>query len=447
MDSAVLISASGTGQGKTLVATALCAALSRSGRTVQAYKVGPDYIDASFYRRVCGRPAYNVDLWLDGEAGVQRHVRHTRGGCDALVFEGMMGLFDGDDEGQTSTAHIAMLLDLPVILVLDLWTCSQTAAAVALGCFHYDSRLRPAGVILNRAGGESHERAVRRSCAQAGIRVLATVPYDAAFDAGERHLGLDPRAVEARAKAVERLAEHLAAQLPLDELFPAGSGTQVDSAAPVRSAGSPVLIAVAHDDAFWFTYAETYAALRAAGAEPVGFSPLADRTLPAGARGLWIGGGYPEQHAKALEANASMRQAIADAIAAGLPTYAECGGLMYLAERLKTSDGCYAMAGVLRGATSMVQPRLRIGYRHARAVAETPLDPAGSTLRGYEFHYASNRLHEAPAYAFDKGGHDGAHRPNLLAAFLHRHFLPGDAAITRFVAACERGTRQTLADS
>ncbi|TAM60924.1 cobyrinate a,c-diamide synthase [bacterium] len=438
MKSAVLVSAPGTSQGKTLVATALCAALTRTGHTVQAYKVGPDYIDASLYRRVCGRPAYNVDLWLDGEAGVLRHVRRTRGHADALVFEGMMGLFDGDDEGETSTARVATLLDIPVILVLDLWTCSQTAAALALGCFQYDPRLRPAGVILNRTGGERHARTVRQACERAGLRVLATVPHDPAFNAGERQLGLDPAAVEERAPAIERLAEYLGEQLPLDELFPAGKHVQAGEAAADDCGVPPVPIAFAHDDAFWFTYAESHEALRAAGAQPVAFSPLHDRTLPAGVRGLWIGGGYPELHAQALEANPAMRHAIADAVRSGLPTYAECGGLMYLAERLKTADGCYTMAGVLRGSTSMIQPRLRIGYRHARTLVQTPLDPANCALRGYEFHYASNRLHEAPAYAFDVGGHDGAHRPNLLAAFLHRHFLPGDAAITRFVAACAR---------
>jgi len=437
MESAFLVSAPGTGQGKTLVATALCAALARSGRTVQAYKVGPDYIDASFYQRVCGRPAYNIDLWLDGEEGVMRHVRRTHGGAQALVFEGMMGLFDGDDEGATSTARIAALLDVPVVLVLDLWTCSQTAAAVALGCLQFDPRLRIAGVVLNRVGGENHERAVRRACAQAGVRVLAAIPHDRAFNAGERNLGLDPHDVQQRAAAVERLAEYLSEEFPLDEFCPRDAvRASVDDQPAPQAVEERVPVAVAHDEAFWFTYAETADALRAAGVEPVSFSPLRDRALPAGARGLWIGGGYPELHAARLEANGAMRGEIAAAIASGMPTYAECGGMMYLAERLKTSEDCYTMVGALRGSTSMVQPRLRIGYRRARTLAPTPLDELERSLRGYEFHYASSHLHEAPAYRFESGGRDGAHRAHLLAAFLHRHFLPGDAAIARFASAC-----------
>ncbi|MDE2572735.1 MAG: cobyrinate a,c-diamide synthase [bacterium] len=440
MDAAVLVAAPGTGQGKTLVATALCAALTRSGRSVQAYKIGPDYIDAAFYARVCGRPAHNVDLWLDGDEGVQRNVRQTRRNADALVFEGMMGLHDGDDDSETSSARVAALLDLPVVLVLDLWTCSQTAAAIALGCLQFDPRLRFAGVILNRTGGETHERAVRRACAQAGVRVLAGIPNDPAFAAGERHLGLDARGVAARAAAVERLGAHLAAQLSLDELFPRGGRRALSDSAQEqeRAEGEPVRVGVAHDEAFWFTYAETHQALRHAGAEPVTFSPLREGTLPPGVHGLWIGGGYPELHGRELESNAALRAEIAAAIADGMPTYAECGGMMYLAERLKTAGGCFSMVGALRGDTSMIQPRLRIGYRRARALGDTPLDRARDTLRGYEFHYASNHLHESPAYAYEGGGRGGARRENVLAAFMHRHFLPGDRAISRFVEVCRR---------
>ena len=435
MDRAVLVSAPGTGHGKTLVATALCAALTRTGRTVQAYKVGPDYIDASLYRSLCGRPAYNVDLWLDGAEGARRHVARTSAGAQAAVFEGMMGLFDGDDDGETSSARLAMLLDLPVVLVLDVWTCSQTAAAMALGCLRYEPRLRVAGVVLNRVGGERHERAVRRACEGVGLRVLAAVPNDAAYAAGERRLGLDPREVEGRAAAVAALAERLAGELPLDELFPpqargAGEAPRTPQPAP------RVKVAVAQDEAFWFTYPETLDALRDAGAEIVPFSPLHDRALPAGVRGLWIGGGYPELHGRALEGNAALRREIARALGAGMPAYAECGGMMYLAEGIKTAEGYYEMAGVLSGSTSMAHPRLHIGYRRARSLGRTPLDPEGTELRGYEYHYASNHVHEPPAYAYEGGGRGGARRENVLAAFLHRHFLTGDPAIARFVEAC-----------
>ena len=434
MNGAVLISSPGTGEGKTLAATALCAALRARGIPVQPYKIGPDYIDARFYESVCGRPAYNVDLWLDGPAGVRENIAATRGQARALVFEGMMGLFDGDNEGETSSAHIAALLDIPVVLVIDLWRCSQTAAAIALGCSQYAPRIRIAGVILNRIGGAEHERAVRRAFASTDIPVLATIPHSAAFALGERHLGLDPAGLQRRTEAVLAFAEILADQMDLSpfrsEAAPAAFSSRTLLAARAR-------IAFTADEAFWFTYAETVAALREAGAELVPFSPLHDRTLPPAINGLWFSGGYPELHADELAANHSLRREIADAITAGMPIYAECGGLMYLAERLDTSTGAFDMVGVVRGTTSMRDARLHIGYRTANVLETTPLDEAGSSIRGYEFHYATDHLAPAQrAYRLDDGRLDGCATRSLCAAFTHRHFLPNDPAIARFIERC-----------
>jgi cobyrinic acid a,c-diamide synthase len=432
--SAFVVTAAGSGHGKTLVSLALCAALRNAGVRVQPYKCGPDYIDARFYERVAGRPAYNVDLWLDGEDGLRAHVAATRGDAEALLFEGMMGLFDGDNDGRGSTAAIAEVLGAPVIAVLDCWAASQTAAAVALGLRDFDPRIRLAGVVLNRVGGEGHEAAVRNACESAGIRVLFAVPNDPKFSAADRLLGLDPQAVERRAEAVEELARTIASRLDVRTTF-AGAPAPRASGPPVTRART-VRIAYAHDDAFWFTYPETLDALRLAGAEPVPFSPLHDAALPPETRGLWIGGGYPENYGPELTANAPLRGAIAAAVAKGLPTYAECGGMMYLAETLETPSGRFEMVGAVRGGTSMLQPRLHLGYRVATTLADTPLDPAGTSVRGYEFHYASASLGEpVAAYAYDDHP-DGVSRPHVLAAFLHRHFLPGDPSIARFVAAC-----------
>lgn len=435
--SAFVVSAAGSGHGKTLVALALCAALRRAGLRVQPYKCGPDYIDARFYERVAGRVAYNVDLWLDGEDGVREHVAATRRDADVLLLEGMMGLFDGDDDGHGSTAAIARTLDAAVIVVLDCWAASQTAAAVAHGLRSYDPGLRIAGVVLNRLAGDDHERAVRGACASAGIPVLFALRSDPAYAAADRLLGLDPQSVERRAVAVDRLAADIASTVDLQRLFSTGKPMPAGAARPEPEArASYAAVAYANDDAFWFTYPETLDALRLAGAEMVPFSPLADAALPPEISGLWIGGGYPEDYASALEHNRALRAQIADAIARGLPTYAECGGMMYLAEALQTADGRFAMAGALRGETSIAEPRLHLGYRRATTLADTPLDAAGTAVRGYEFHYASATLGE-PTAAYAYGGRpDGASRPNVLAAFLHRHFLPGSPSITRFVAAC-----------
>jgi cobyrinic acid a,c-diamide synthase len=433
--STYVVTAAASGHGKTLIALALCGALRRAGLRVQPYKCGPDYIDARFYGEVAGRIAYNVDLWLDGAEGIRAHVAATRRDADVLLFEGMMGLFDGDAEGAGSTAAIARVLDAALIVVLDCWASSQTAAAVAHGLRAYDPRLRIAGVVLNRVAGDEHERAIRAACRRIGLPVLFAVRNDVRYEAADRRLGLDPQAVERRRAAVDALADEIAAQLDVRTFCaqPAAQAEVAEVAAQPRGAGVP--IAYAHDEAFWFTYPETLEALRSAGAEMIPFSPLHDAALPPGVRGLWIGGGYPEEHAAQLEANAALRAEIADAVAGGLPTYAECGGMMYLAQTLRTEHGCFAMVGALRGETSMLQPRLQLGYRKAVTLADTPLDRAGTTIRGYEFHYASASLQEAAAYAHE-GGRDGAGRPNLLAAFLHRHFLPGSPSIARYVAAC-----------
>ena len=303
----IVVSAAGTGAGKTLVATALCAALRDAGYRVGAYKTGPDYIDARLYSSVLGAPAHNLDLWLDGEEGVRRHVAATAGDADIQVIEGMMGLFDGDDEGATSTAKLARTLDATVLTVLDTWTASQSAAAIALGLRTYDSAVRHIGVVLNRVGGAAHAAAVRAACARVGIEVLAAIPTRNDYRLPERMLGLDRTAFAARAAVVERLATELATQLDLRALVAAASSASLPAVATARQTATRARVAYADDAAFWFTYPETLDALRDAGAELVPFSPLYDRDLPRNIGALWVGGGYPEDHARALEANHTMR--------------------------------------------------------------------------------------------------------------------------------------------
>ncbi len=431
----IVVSAAGTGAGKTLVATALCAALRDAGFRVGAYKTGPDYIDARLYASVLGVPAHNLDLWLDGEEGVRRHVAATAGDADILIIEGMMGLFDGDGLGATSTAKLARTLDATVLTVLDTWTASQSAAAVALGLRAYDPEVRHIGVILNRVGGTSHMAAVRAACNSAGIDVLAAIPTRDDYRFPERTLGLDRAAFTARAAVVERLATELANQLDLRALVAGASGAPLPATTLEAGIGKRARVAYADDSAFWFTYPETLEALRHAGAELVPFSPLHDRDLPRDVAALWIGGGYPEDHASILEANETMRAAVREAVASGMPAYAECGGLMYLAETLHTVHGTHAMVGAVPGATSIRNPLLHLGYRLATVATASPLDELGASVRAYEFHYATPML-ATTSPAYDIGGTaDGAVRDSCVVGFLHRHFLPGDPAIDRFVSA------------
>ncbi|MDE2482811.1 MAG: cobyrinate a,c-diamide synthase [bacterium] len=427
MQRALGIVAAGTGEGKTLVGLAFARALARARYAVMPFKIGPDFLDARLYEHACGVRARNLDLYLDGQERVRTELAQAHG---AVVIEGMMGLFDGDDAGETSSAHVLALADVPTLLVVDGWRMSQSAAAVAIGCATMEPRVRLRGVVLNRCGGAAHERAVRRACEAVGIPLLATLPYDASWTMPERHLGLVVERSDAFDAMLDAVADALAAQVDLHEWFGAPQAPR----AAVASAAGP-RIAVAADDALWFTYPQTLDAL-AALAEPVPFSPLRDRALPPGTRGIWLGGGYPELHGAALEGNGTMREALRAAARDGLPIYAECGGLMYLADRLDTAHGSHAMAGVLRGATTIAQPRLTIGYRDTYASRATILDDAGDRVRGYEFHYATSTLEEPPAY--DGPGDRGAVSENVLASFIHRRFFPGDRTIWRFVERCAR---------
>jgi cobyrinic acid a,c-diamide synthase len=433
MTARLLVASAGTGAGKTLITAALCALLRDRGLRVAAYKSGPDYIDARLYASVLGHAARNLDLWLDGGEGVLRHVAATSQDAEVVVIEGMMGLFDGDDAGATSSAQLARVLDASIITVLDTWTASQSAAAIALGLRAYDPHLRHLGAIVNRAGGPSHVAAVKAACERVGINVLAAIPNRREYTIGERRLGLNRAAFEARAHVVLRIAEELSGQLDVPALLSAAESSPMLDAPAAPKPVFRTRIAYAEDEAFWFTYPETLDALAAAGASLSAFSPLEDGDLPRDVGALWIGGGYPEDHAARLEANAALRRAIREAILDGVPTYAECGGLMYLAEQLHTAERTYSMVGAVEGATSMAEPRLCIGYREATVATASPFGSAGTPVRGYEFHYAKPMLASAsPAY-LHAGGQDGAVRMNCVAAFLHRHFLPGDPAIARFV--------------
>jgi cobyrinic acid a,c-diamide synthase len=440
----LVISGPGTGIGKTVVTTLLCAAARRLTVDVTPYKCGPDYIDGRHYERVAGRPARNIDLWLDGETGVQRHIASTE--TEGLtIVEGMMGLFDGHEFGGTSTADIARVLDAEIILVVNGWTASQTLAAVAHGLATYDSRLRFAGVIINRVAGDAHERGIRAGFAELRLPVLACIPYRPELEIPERKLGLTVTPDPQRSAAIDELAADLAAQPLLRDLLcgrgaapigPIEQSAQDYSTARAASVGARVRVACAKDDAFWFTYPETLEALRDAGADIVEFSPLSDPALPDDVAALWLSGGYPELYAAELERNDSMRAAIRHYITSGGVTYAECGGFMYLHDALLTDAGAFAMAGVLPGSTSMRTPKLEIGYRVATISRASPLDPAGAMVRGYEFHYAAGpSATAAPAYIFDDGTRAGFAEANLVASFLHRHFIPGDPAIARFIAA------------
>jgi cobyrinic acid a,c-diamide synthase len=446
----VVIAAPASGSGKTTVATGLMAALRRLGLAVSPHKVGPDYIDPGYHALAGGRPGRNLDPWLVGEHRIAPLLLHgalTPTPADVAVVEGVMGLYDGasGSNGYASTAHVARLIDAPVLLVLDVRAQARTAAAVVLGMKAFDPALRIGGVLLNRVGSPGHERLLREALAEIDAPVLGTIPRAELAAAPSRHLGLVPvaeRAPESVA-VVDALADLVASTVDLDAVLAlAGSAPplsvapweatlEVTAAAVARGQVSSVRprVAVASGAAFTFGYAETTELLTACGADVVGFDPLHDAALPAGTAGVVIGGGFPEMHAEALSANLSLRSELAGFEG---PVLAECAGLLYLGETL---DGA-PMVGRLP-LRSRMTPQLTLGYREAVADADSCVAARGEVVRGHEFHRTgTDPGHGArAAWSWDgerSGFVDGA----VHASYLHTHWAGHPSSADRFVAAC-----------
>ena len=454
----LILAAPHSGSGKTTIAAGLIAALTARGLRVAPFKVGPDYIDPSFHAQAAGQPCHNLDAWMLGEDALRElFLRRTRD-ADIAVIEGVMGLFDGvaghDETG--STAHIARLLSAPVVLVLDAQAIARTAAAVVKGLCEFDARVNVAGVIFNRVGSPTHARMLREAVeGQTKVRVLGALPRAEALNLPERHLGLMPAAEHDIRAWLQAARSHVEAGVDVDAVLTLArayphqptlgfTAHQATAQPPVSAQPDPPLIAVARDEAFSFLYPDNLELLEAAGARLAFFSPLHDASLPDGAGALILCGGFPELYAAPLAANTAMRAAIAQAAADGLPIYAECGGLMYLCEALVDQAGdVHPMCGVLPG-RSLMTPRLTLGYRVARAVRDNWLWRTGETIRGHEFHYSTWQMPASapePVYALlptayqSETRHEGAQVRNVIASYVHLHFLAKPVLAERVVHA------------
>ncbi|MHB1783298.1 MAG: cobyrinate a,c-diamide synthase, partial [Acidimicrobiales bacterium] len=379
-----------SGVGKTTVATGLMAALRARGYKVAAAKVGPDFIDPGYHALATGRPGRNLDSWICGEPAMAPLAGRAGAGADLLVVEGVMGLFDGASGGgpDASTASIARLLDAPVLLVVDASSMSRSVAALVHGYVSFEPDLRVAGVVLNRVGSPGHLDLLREALAPLGVPVLGALGRDDALSWRDRHLGLVPVAEQPAvvAASLERLAAVTARSVDL------GAVVALARSAPTRQVDDPVLpepagrarVAVAGGPAFSFVYRDNLEALEAAGAELLDVDPLSDPVLPAGAEALYVGGGFPEVYAAALASNTSLLADVRARVGDGLVTWAECGGLLWLARSLDD----VALAAVLPADAEMTS-RLTLGYRTATARRDTPLGASGDVLRGHEFHYST----------------------------------------------------------
>jgi cobyrinic acid a,c-diamide synthase len=390
----LLVAAPRSGSGKTTVTLGLQRALARRGLAVRGAKCGPDYIDPAFHAAATGHPSLNLDSFAMNPALLGALVAGSAAGADLVVAEGSMGLFDGirGKPGRTgASADVAALAGWPVLLVLDVSGHAQSAAAVALGCASFDPRIRIGGVVLNRVASERHRRLVEDGMTRVGLPVLGALARDAALTLPERHLGLVQAAETAGLDAhLDRLADAVEAGLDLDAIVALARPT---APAPACAAGAIPppgrRVALARDEAFSFVYPHVLAGWRAAGAEVAPFSPLADEAPPGDCDACWLPGGYPELHAGRIAAAGRFLDGLR-AFAAERPVHGECGGYMVLGRSLEDADGVvHPMAGLLPVETSYAKGRMHLGYRVARLLHDGPLGPAGATLVGHEFHYAS----------------------------------------------------------
>lgn len=447
----VVIAAPASGHGKTTVATGLIAAFARRGRRVAPFKVGPDYIDPGYHALAAGRPGRNLDPFLVGEDRVRDLFQHGSAGADLAIVEGVMGLYDGAaGRGRfASTAHVAELIDAPVLLVVDAAAQGRSIAALVHGFRSFDPAVRLAGVILNRVGSDRHRLILDEALEEIGLPVLGALRRSDAAAVPARHLGLVPAAERSpeSVAVVEALAELTGSALDLGRIeqiaaaaptLPARGWSPASAMAEEASRSAKpvaghreVVLAVAAGPAFTFSYAEHAELLAAAGARVARFDPLRDEKLPDGTNALIIGGGFPEVYAPDLSANEPLRERVRALADRGGVIAAECAGLLYLAASLDDAPMC----GVLDAHARMTD-RLTLGYREAVAPHDSVLCEAGARVSGHEFH--RTRIEPGagaqPAWLW-RDGRDGFVQDTVHASYLHTHWAGQPGVVRRLVDA------------
>ncbi len=448
----LLVSATHKSSGKTTIAIGLCAALRARGLQVQPFKKGPDYIDPLWLSAACGRRCRNLDPWLSDSAELRGCFRRHAATADISIVEGNKGLYDGLAlDGSNSNAAVAKTLELPVLLVIDARGMTRGIAPLILGYQAFDRDVHIAGIVLNNLGGSRHESKLRQVIEHyTDVPVLGAVQRDPRLSIAERHLGLMPsNEADDAGRQIAAIGNIIAGAVDLDALLRIAAHlppipVSIDPIeAPMPGTTEAVRIGVAQDRAFGFYYADDLDALRAAGATLVRLDTLEDTQLP-GIDGLFLGGGFPEMLAGALEANVTLRARLKAAIDAGLPVYAECGGLMYLARSLVTGGRSYSMVGAIPGDAVMHERPVGRGYVELERTADFPWPDAGgagSSVRAHEFHYSSlENLPDDARYAYTvkrghgiDGKHDGIVVGSVLGSYAHLRHAGGNDWAARFV--------------
>ncbi|MGD8189860.1 cobyrinate a,c-diamide synthase [Brevibacillus ginsengisoli] len=459
----LVIAGTGSGVGKTTLTIGLMSALRKQNVIVQGFKCGPDYIDPSYHTAVTDRPSRNLDSWmLPAEVVREIFLRGSRGAQISIV-EGVMGFFDGrsPDSNAGSSAEISEILESPVILVVNCASMARSVAAVVKGFQTFSDGPNIVGVIANRVGSEHHYQLVKAAIEQeCGIPVVGYLKKELDIEIPERHLGLVPSIERGELDAFfDRLGEMVQATIDLEQimelakakplphqevsLFDRARGGEETTLLTQEEGLAEVTIAVAKDAAFNFYYPENLELLEACGAKLVYFSPLNEEKLPETADGLYIGGGFPEEFAEQLSAMEEVKASIRRAIQRGLPTFAECGGFMYLTEAIETRDGrSYEMVGVIPGKVNMQKRLAALGYREIKGMPGNSLLPEGLQAKGHEFHYSIYTSQEPIRHAYQIKGarvdkEEGYMDGNLIAGYTHFHFASCPDMVHNWLTRCK----------
>ena len=435
----ILIAGTHSGVGKTTVTLSLLAAFRARGRQVQPFKVGPDFIDPGHHRLASGRESRNLDGWMLG-SDLNKHIFHCASpDADLSIIEGMMGLFDGSSAtAETgSAAELAKQLKAPVLLVIDGSAMARSAAAMVYGYAKFDPELQLAGVIFNKIKSKGHYGLLKEAVEkETEVKVVGFLRPDSELTIPDRHLGLRTAIEQGSTDLYVKLGQAASETIDLDmiEQIAQSSPSPIsDSIRPSgkvsKRSGKTIKIGIAYDPAFCFYYPENLELLQNEGAELVLFSPMSNPSLP-DVDLLYLGGGYPELYAEALERNTEMRKAICQFADRGGPILAECGGLMYLTSHLQDFEGnSHEMAGVFQAETVMDRSTMTLGYREMTVSQPCLLGEIGATVRGHEFHYSSLVPQEDLSYVGSitdaqgrDRGHDGMKHANVVALYTHLHF-------------------------
>jgi len=458
----IMIAGTNSGVGKTTVTLGIMSALAQKGINVQGFKAGPDYIDPSHHTFVTGNASRNLDTWMMGNSACRELFDRSAANADISVIEGVMGLYDGsiDSTGHGSSAHLAKILQTPVILVINAKGLAQSAGAIVMGFKEFDKDIKLSCVIVNNVASYSHYEYIKKSIEDnCSVAVLGYLKKDIEVNIPERHLGLiSSEEGRINSSLYEKLGQMVLETIDIDRLLDVAGSADVfpDYDKLIFHGNNDTLnatLAIAKDNAFCFYYQDDIDLFEIMGAKIKYFSPLNDRYLPDDIDGIFMGGGFPELYADKLMKNESMRNSILEAHKQGIVIYGECGGMMYLLEKLIDCEGrSFKMSGILSGSSRMENKRQGLGYVIADAICDNVICKRGDTFRAHEFHWS--KLQDVPddtTFAYNarksngkRSGVDGICKNNVLASYTHIHFSSNPELARNILSTMAKASKHKL---